>query len=77
MVTPAGGWLGLVVKVGQEEKSEDEYEEKIAKRLEELQADGVIWDLLLSYDWRSAKRAAFCPPEYRKMVEHQRLGGTK
>ena len=34
MTAPEGGWLGVVVEIGQQAKSEEEYEEKIAKRLE-------------------------------------------
>jgi hypothetical protein len=50
---------------------------RLAKRLEELQVDGQIWDLLLRYGWQEAKRAAFVAPAYRMMVERDLLKGVK
>jgi hypothetical protein len=73
MTTPEGGWLGLVVEVGRQAKSEEEYEMNIARRLEELQADGRVWTVLLRYGWQEAKRAAFVAPKYRVMVERDLL----
>ena len=73
MQTPEGGWLGLMIEVARKSTCDDDFDEKLAKRLEELQVDGRVWDLLVRYSWKDAKSAAFCAPNIRMMVE--RLGG--
>ena len=66
---PEGGWLGVMVKIGQESKTEEEYATRLRDALKDF-ADGHPVRLLLGrYDWKSAKRAAFCVPNYRMAVE--------
>ncbi len=69
MTTPQDGWFGLMIRVGQAVRSEEEFDEKLAKQLEEHWADGRVWDLLGNYGWTDAKRMAFVVPSYRLSVE--------
>ena len=73
MATPQDGWFGLTIRIAQESKSEEKFDEKIAKQLEAHEANGRVWDLLCQYDWRDAKRAAFVAPNYRMSVERSIL----
>ena len=73
IATPEGGWLGSMIRAAQESKSEDEFDQKLAQQLEAHQADRQVWDLLARYDWKSAKRAAFCSPGIRMIVERSIL----
>jgi hypothetical protein len=70
MTVPEGGWLGLMVLVAQESKSEEEFNEKLAMQLEKHEADGDVRELLGKYDWNDAKQVALrAPPNYRISVE--------
>ena len=70
---PEGGWLGVMVKLGQESKSNEEYETRLQDVLKDFAADHPVRLLLEQYDWKSANRAAFCVPTYRMAVERLML----
>lgn len=76
MKTPQDGWLGLMVRVGQESKSDEEYDARLANELMAHEADERVVALVWPYDWKSAKRAAFCSPDIRMMVERSLLRRT-
>jgi hypothetical protein len=69
MKEPEGGWLGLMIRVASESKSEEEFEENLTKQLDAHEADEPIRDLLGRYSWVDARKMARVPPSYRKSVE--------